>query len=183
MTGGVGLARRRVLAHTKPSKTEGKAPGEKLTLDIDYLAFAILMGAFGVVGITATASVSPNILASPGCNCIPSPEARLQELSVVLLAIAVVLAPIGVWRKQTVGGVRSFAYARRGKESAPAAPLMRSGGLFFLGISLVVLGAGLVAIPSFLVLGSPILIAEGAAMVVFGLFLARRGGRRIDARQ
>ena len=53
---------------------------------------------------------------------------------------------------------------------------MRNGGFFVLGISLVVLGIA-VAVPSFLVLGNRILIAEGAAMVAFGVFLGYRGGR------
>jgi hypothetical protein len=54
---------------------------------------------------------------------------------------------------------------------------MRSGGLFFLGVSLVVFGIALVAVPSFLVLGNRFLVGEGAAMVVFGVLLAYRGGR------
>ena len=54
---------------------------------------------------------------------------------------------------------------------------MRSGGLFFLGVSLVVFGIALVAVPSFLVLGNRLLVGEGAAMVAFGVLLAYRGGR------
>jgi hypothetical protein len=147
-------------------------------LDVDYLAFAILMGVFGIVGITATANVSPNILASPSCNCIPSSEARLQELSVILLVIAAVLAPVGMTRKPTSAGAPSLPRAQgTGLSPAYAGPSMRSGGLFFLGISLVVFGVALVAVPSFLVLKNPILVAEGATMVVFGLILAYRGGR------
>ena len=57
---------------------------DEALMDVDYLAFAVLMGVFGIVGITATANVSPNIFASPTCNCIPSPSARLQVLSVIL---------------------------------------------------------------------------------------------------
>ena len=147
-------------------------------MDVDYLAFAILMGVFGVVGITATANVSPNILASSSCNCIPSPAARLQELSVVLLAIGAVLAPIGLTRKPTSAAAPAFAGARATRLSPGySGPSMRSGGLFFLGVSLIVFGVALVAVPSFLVLGSPTLIAEGAVMVAFGLILAYRGGR------
>lgn len=148
-------------------------------MDVDYLAFAVLMGVFGVVGITATANVSPNILASPSCNCIPSPAARLQELSIVLLAIAVVLAPVGMTRKSPGVGATPLPRAVGPGGSAPAysGASMRNGGLFFLGVSLVVFGVALVAVPSFLVLGNPLLVAEGAVMVAFGLTLAFRGGR------
>src|SRR5271169_6209525 len=135
------------------------------------------MGVFGIVGLTATVNVSPNIFASPTCNCIPSPAARLQELSAILLAFSVILAPIGMTRRTP--GTSGMAQAQ-GIKSAGAADTglsMRSGGLFFLGVSLVVFGVALVAIPSFLVLGNEIVVAEGAAMVAFGLFLAYRGGR------
>ena len=168
-----GRARPRKLQRPRPSN-----PHAKSLLVVDYLAFAILMGVFGVVGITATANVSPNILASPTCNCIPSPEARLQELSVILLVISAVLAPIGITRKSTGHGAPAMPRARGGGLGpAYAGPSMRSGGLFFLGISLVVLGVALVAVPSFLVLESPILVAEGAVMVAFGLILAYSGCR------
>ena len=144
-------------------------------MDIDYLSFAVLMGVLGIVGITATASVTPNILQAPNCNCIPSTVARLQELSIILLAFSAVLAPVGILR-------RSPQYAMvRAESQVPSGPSagqwMRSGELFFLGVSLVVLGAAAVAIPSFLVLGNPLLIAEGAAMAVLGVWLAYRGGR------
>jgi hypothetical protein len=56
-------------------------------------------------------------------------------------------------------------------------PPMKSGGIFALGVSLVVLGVALVAIPAFLVLMNPLLIGEGAAMVGLGVFLAYNGGR------
>lgn len=147
-------------------------------MDVDYIAFAVLMAVFGAVGITATASASPTILASPSCNCIPSPEARLQELSVVLLVIGAVLAPIGLTRKPTVEATSAVPRPRAaGQGESPAGPSMRSGGLFFLGISLVVFGVAVVAIPSFLVLGDWALIAEGAAVVALGILLAFRGGR------
>ncbi len=148
-------------------------------MDVDYLAFAVLMVVFGIVGLTATANVSPNILASPSCNCIPSPLARLQELSAILLAFGLVLAPIGLKRRPTGAGAPGMPTAPGGMPSGTAytEPSMRSGGLFFLGVSLVVFGVALVAVPSFLVLGNPLLIAEGVDMVVFGALLAYVGGR------
>jgi hypothetical protein len=118
-------------------------------LDLDFLALAVLMGLFGMVGITATANVSPNVLALASCNCIPSPAARLQELSVILLVFGVGLAPIGIKIKttQAAPGARDSGDGVR-----YAAPLMRSGALFALGVSLVVFGVGLVAVPALLVM-------------------------------
>jgi len=148
-------------------------------LDVDYLAFAVLMGVFGIVGITATANVTPNIFSTPTCNCIPSPVTRLQELSVIFLAFGLVLAPIGLMKRPTtvsaLGGPRVQSTTAPG--AAYSAASMRSGGLFFLGVSLVVFGIALVAVPSFLVLGNRLLLGEGAAMVAFGMLLAYRGGR------
>jgi len=149
----------------------------KLSLDQDYLAFAILLGVFGVVGITATASVSPNIFSLATCNCIPSPLARLQELSLILLAFGAVLAPVGMAKRSTgtTAGPQVQNVLPSGRTYT--GPTMRSGGFFALGVSLVVLGVGLVAVPAFLVVGNRLLIGEGAVMVAFGLFLAYRGGR------
>jgi hypothetical protein len=148
----------------------------KPPMDVDYLAFAVLMGVFGVVGITATANVAPNIFASPTCNCIPSPAARLQVLSVILLGFSLVLAPVGLMRR-TAGASSTPKVQGLPSGVAYTGPSMRSGGLFFLGVSLVVFGIALVAIPSFLVLGNRVLVGEGSAMVVFGVLLAYRGGR------
>lgn len=150
-------------------------------MDQDYLAFAILLGVFGIVGITATANVTPSILSSPTCNCIPSPVARLQELSLVLLAFGAVLAPIGILRRSAgmPAGPRTQGVLPSGRTYT--GPTMRSGGFFALGVSLVVLGIGLVAVPAFLVIGNRLLIVEGGAMVAFGVFLAYRGGRSGNA--
>jgi hypothetical protein len=149
----------------------------KPLMDVDYLAFAVLMGVFGVVGITATASVTPNIFASSTCNCIPSPAARLQVLSVILLGFGLVLAPIGLMRRRVGATGVPQVEGMTPSGGDYTGPSMRSGGLFFLGISLVVFGIALVAIPSFLVLGNRLLVGEGAAMVVLGALLAYRGGR------
>ncbi|MDA4115164.1 MAG: hypothetical protein OK442_01250 [Thaumarchaeota archaeon] len=146
----------------------------RFLLDVDYIAFAVLMGVFGIVGITATANVTPNIFAASTCNCIPSPVVRLQGLSVILLAFSLVLAPVGLLKRPT-GGLSVQSTATPG--AGYSALSMRSGGIFFLGVSLVVFGIALVAVPSFLVLGNRLLIGEGAAMVAFGVFLAYRGGR------
>jgi hypothetical protein len=148
------------------------------TVDMDYMTLAVLFGVFGMVGVTVTANVSPNIFASATCNCVPSPGARLQELSVISLAFGGVLTPIGLIRKNPNVGAPT---APRGETMASGrvytAPPMRSGSLFTLGVSLVVLGVAVVAIPASLVLMNPLLIGEGAAMVGLGVFLAYSGGR------
>jgi hypothetical protein len=181
---------------SKTSKPETSSR-RVITLDLDYMTLVILMGVFGVVGVTATATVSPNIFASATCNCVPSPLARLQELSVTLLAVSLVLAPIGLTRRRAgVGpaGGTGAAAATAGTAGGAIAdqpgsdlttgsgrvytgPPMRSGELFALGMSLVVFGVGLVAVPAFLVLGNRLLIGEGAVVVALGLFLVYRGGR------
>lgn len=144
-------------------------------MDLDYLTYAVLLGVFGVVGITATANVQPNIFAASTCNCIPSPVARFQELSLVLLAASAILAPVGVLRRNS-GMSMSMQHEVLPSGHVYTGEPMRNGGLFALGVSLVVLGIGVVAVPSFLVLSSPVLIGEGVAIVLFGTFLAYRGG-------
>jgi len=150
-------------------------------LDTDYLAFAILMAVFGVVGITATQNVSPNIFASSTCNCIPSPAARFQELSVILLGFSAVLAPIAVMRRGTGLPTPASPQAQFVTDSGTVytGPSMKSGGLMALGVSLVVFGVALIAIPAFLVLKNPLLVGEGAVTVLLGLILAYRGSRPV----
>jgi hypothetical protein len=134
-------------------------------VDVDHMAFAVLLGAFGIVGITGTANISPNIFASATCNCIPSPLARLQELSVVLLVFGAILAPIGLTRRaaRADSSIESRAHDVLPSGRSFTGHSMRSGGLFTLGVSLVVFGIGVV-VPSLLVLGNSLLVSEGAAM-------------------
>jgi hypothetical protein len=96
---------------------------------------------------------------------------------VVLLVFSVILAPIGMARRTS----RAVPSAPRAHEMLPSrraytGPSTRSGGLFTLGVSLVVLGIGVVA-PSLLALGSLPLVGEGVTMAAFGMVLAYRGGR------
>ena len=145
-------------------------------MDVDYVAFAVLLGAIGIVGVTATANISPNIFASSTCNCIPSPLARIQELSVVLLGFGAVLAPLAM-RRKTPGSGESVAQAQEVLPSGRTytGPSMKSGELFALGVSLVVFGIGVV-VPATLVLGNLLLAGEGVVMAALGLALAYRGG-------
>lgn len=139
-------------------------------MDTDYLTLAVLLAVFGVVGMTATAGVHPT---PANCNCIPSPAARFQELSVIVFAFGVALTPVAILRR----GTRPVAPLSTAGRGAYAGPVLRNGELFFLGMALVVFGVALVAIPSFIVLRNPALIAEGVVVVVVGLLFAYRGGR------
>jgi len=150
-----------------------------LIVDLEYMTYAILMGVSGMVGITVTANVAPNIFASATCNCVPRPEARLQELSVISLAFSGVFAVFGLLMKtsgtEAPTGPRGQSIMASGR--VYTGPPIKSGSLFALGVSLVVLGVAVVAVPAFLVLDNSLLIGEGAAMVVLGILLAYRGGR------
>jgi uncharacterized membrane protein len=156
----------------------GKA-AVKLRLDTDYIVLAVLLGVFGVVGITATSSIHPNVLNLDSCNCIPSPAARLQELSVVFVVFALILAPVG-WLKSGAAPMPSMA---RQAPVVPAGglaesgPMMSNSHFFFLGIALVILGITLVAVPSYLVLKNTLMLAEGAGVIVIGALFAFTGGR------
>jgi hypothetical protein len=173
----------------------------RAALDLDYMILAILLGVFGIVGVTATATVSPNIFTSSTCNCVPSPLARVQELSVTLLAFSLVLVPIAMLRRAVTTTTTITSAPAAGTTAVPSATgggqvgghpdedlttgsrrvytgsPMRSGELFAVGMFLVVFGIGLVVVPAFLVTGNPLLIGEGAAVIALGLFLAYQGGR------
>lgn len=151
----------------------------KLRLDTDYIVLAVLLGVFGVVGITATSSIHPNILNLDSCNCIPSPAARLQELSVVFIAFALILAPVG-WLKSGVGAPSSMAHQTTGVPTgaiSESGPAMNNSHFFFLGIALVILGITLVAVPSYLVLKNTVMLVEGVVVILLGVLFAYTGGR------
>jgi hypothetical protein len=151
----------------------------KLRLDTDYIVLAVLLGVFGVVGITATSSIQPNVLNLDSCNCIPSLAARLQELSVVFIAFALVLAPVG-WLKSGTAPTSSMAHQGPGIPTgglAESGPMMSNSDFFFLGIALVILGITLVAVPSYLVLKNTAMLAEGVGVIVLGVVFAYTGGR------
>ncbi|HUI00048.1 MAG TPA: hypothetical protein VLU99_08255 [Nitrososphaerales archaeon] len=143
-------------------------------MDLDYLSYAVLMGVFGIVGLTATAAVSPNIFALATCNCIPSPLARIQELSIILLAFAAILVPVGMTRRGSLAVALGMGELPSGRTYTE--PPMRSGELFALGAALIVTGMAVV-IPSVMLLQNFALVGEGAAIIVLGFVLAYRGGR------
>lgn len=151
----------------------------RFILDVDYLAIITLSAVLGIVGITATANIHPNITALATCNCNPGILQEVQELSVILLAIAIVLTPVGMLRSTAMAGAPKAAPVQSVLPSGRTytAPPLRSGELLALGVSLVVLGVAVVGAPSFLVLKNWTLVGEAVVMVLLGIFLAYRGGR------
>jgi hypothetical protein len=145
-------------------------------LDSDYLTFAILFGVFGIVGVSATAAVSPNFLSIATCNCSPPIQARIQELSLVVLAVGLVMAPIGILKRGAPMSATSVPEGPFPSGRTYTGPVVASGEFLALGIFLVVLGVATIA-PSYLVLKNWILIGEGVDVVALGIYLVLRGGR------
>ena len=152
----------------------------KLFLDDGYLALVTLFGICGVVGLTATMNIHPNLLSAPTCNCLPSTLVRFQELSLALVGIAVALIPVGILRSEGEAGIppqlpavyQGTLPSGRHYEGSP----VKNGGVLVLGMALVVLGVGVVA-PSFLDLKNAALVGEGIVMILIGIFFVFRGGR------
>jgi hypothetical protein len=144
-------------------------------LDRDFTAYTILLAVFGIVGLTGTASVSPNILTLSTCNCIPSTLARVQEVSITLLAFAVILVPFALKTRGVSSSIAPAPFEVRSGRTYTAPPF-KNGGYFALGVALVVMGVAVIA-PSYLVLKSSVLIGEGVVIIALGLFFAYRGSR------
>jgi len=125
--------------------------------------------------VTATATVNPNPLAIATCNCVPSVLDRMQELSLVLLAFGVILAPIAWLKSGSSTPMAAQAYGPFPSGNTYTGPVLKSGEFLALGITLAVLGVAVTA-GSYLVLKNFLLVGEGAAIVALGLFLAYRGG-------
>jgi len=152
----------------------------RLFLDDGYLALVTIFGVSGIVGITATANIKPNLLSIPTCNCVPSTLVRFQELCVVLLVAAVILIPIGIIRSKGEEGQRyqlpkEFQGVLPSGREYQGSPV-RNGGVLVLGIALAVLGIGVVA-PSVLVLKNDLTLGEGIVMIFLGIVFVYRGGR------
>lgn len=143
-------------------------------MDVDYYVVAVLMVVFGAVGMSATVNVSPNFVAAMTGSAVAGPATMFQELSVVLLAIGVILAPIGLISKSAP---RAEAEARGSGASAEAGLSMRSPRIFFLGVTLVIFSVAVVIAPSYLILKSTLLAGEGAGIMALGLLFGYAGGR------
>lgn len=143
-------------------------------MDVDYYIFAVLMVVLGTVGMSATVSVSPNFVTAMTGNGVASPATMFQELSVVLLAIGAIIAPIGLVSKSApkIKGEAQVSAASDGVGLS-----MRSPRVFFLGVTLVIFGVAMVIAPSYLILKDTLLIGEGAGIMVLGVLFGYAGGR------
>ena len=149
-------------------------------MDLDYVSYGVIMGVLGVVGLTATASTSPNIFAIATCNCIPSPLERLQMLSVILIAFAAVFVPLSTTRRTSESATRPVHWVLPSGRTYTDPP-MRSGEMFALGAALIVIGTAVV-VPSLMIAFSLPLTVEGFAIAGLGIFLAQRGGKAKSGR-
>lgn len=143
-------------------------------MDVDYYVAAVLMVVFGAVGMSATVNVSPSFVAAMTGSAVASPATMFQELSVVLLAIGIILAPIGLVSKSAP---KAEGEPRGSGDAAGAGVSMRSPRIFFLGVILVIFSVAVVIAPSYLILKSTLLVGEGGGILVLGTLFGYAGGR------
>jgi hypothetical protein len=157
-------------------------------LDEEFLALSIVFLILGITGILLFSSILPPYYsltphmtpAGDGCYCIissPEPGAA-QSTSSILLALGVMFFPMGLMK----GGLPSFRRApATGPAKIPGGPVVSplpigSGGLFALGVAVLIIGIDAVLVPGFLVLKNPyyelagvMLVAAGALSTVWGI--------------
>ncbi|MDV3244743.1 MAG: hypothetical protein LYZ66_06190 [Nitrososphaerales archaeon] len=149
-------------------------------MDTEFLALSFVFILIGVTGIVLFSG--PMTPSGDSCYCpIPSPEpGAAQGTSSIILALGVLFFPMGLMK----GGLPSF----RRVPAAPLAPQMAgrvyapvplsSGGLFAIGILLVILGIDAVLVPGYLVFKSTPITVGGAALALVGLLAIIFGSRK-----
>lgn len=149
-------------------------------MDSEFLALSVVFILIGVTGIALFNG--PMTPSGDSCYClIPSPEpGAAQGTSSIILALGVLFFPMGLMK----GGLPSL---RRGPGALPKptpggqvyTPVqLASGGLFVLGIVLVVVGVDLVLVPGYLVLGSTMVTAAGGVLALLGVLAMYFGSKR-----
>jgi hypothetical protein len=149
-------------------------------LDSEFLALSLVFILVGVTGIVLFNG--PMTPSGDSCYClIPSPEpGAAQGTSSIILALGVLFFPMGLMK----GGLPSFRKAAPAGTVKPTAgqvytPLpLSSGGLFAVGILLVLLGIDAVLVPGYLVFKSMPLIAGGVVMALVGLLAIYFGSKK-----
>ena len=148
-------------------------------MDSEFLAISLVFIVIGAAGIVLF--YGPMNSAGDSCYClIPSPEpGAAQGTSSIILALGVLFFPMGLMK----GGLPSFrrvgvptAAPVPGTKMIPPVP-MSSGGLFTLGIVMIVLGVDAVFVPGYLVLKSPPAELAGAAIAVVGAIAMYLGSK------
>jgi hypothetical protein len=149
-------------------------------LDSEFLALSIVFILIGVTGIVLFNG--PMTPAGDSCYClIPSPEpGAAQGTSSIILAMGVLFFPMGLM-KGGLPSLRKVAPAAGVKPVAGQAyaPLpLSSGGIFAVGLVLVLVGVDAVLVPGYLVYKSMPLIAGGVLLAVFGLLAIYFGAKK-----
>ena len=150
-------------------------------MDSEFLALSLVFILVGVTGIVLFNG--PMTPSGDSCYClIPSPEpGAAQGTSSIILALGVLFFPMGLMK----GGLPSFRKvappmgAVKPVAGPAYAPLpMSSGGMFAIGIILVLLGIDAVLVPGYLVYKSMPLVAGGAVLALVGLLAIYFGFRK-----
>jgi hypothetical protein len=147
-------------------------------LDSEFLALSLVFLLVGVTGIVLFNG--PSIDNGASCACIiPSPEpGAAQGTSSILLFMGILFFPMGLLK----GGFPSFG-RRGGPVQGPGgrtySPVqVASGGLFAVGIAMVVVGVDAILVPGYLVFASFTITGIGAAVTALGLVAVYFGLRR-----
>lgn len=148
-------------------------------MDTEFLALSLVFILIGVSGIVLFNG--PMTPAGDSCYClIPSPEpGAAQGTSSIILVLGILFFPMGLMK----GGLPSL---RRGPGRAPEQMVVppvqvASGGLFTLGIVLLVIGVDALLVPGYLVFRSPLMGLGGLAFAVLGALAMAFGWRKPKA--
>lgn len=155
-------------------------------MDSEFLALSLVFMLIGATGIILF--YGPMTPSGDSCYClIPSPEpGAAQGTSSIILALGVLFFPMGLMKGglpsfRKAAGVAPKAGALGGQVVMPV-PLF-SGGLFALGVILVVVGVDAVLVPGFLVFRSMIVTGAGVGLTLLGLAALFFGSRKPKGNQ
>lgn len=149
-------------------------------MDSEFLALSVV---FIIIGLTGIALFNgPMTPAGDSCYClIPSPEpGAAQGTSSIILAMGVLFFPMGLMK----GGLPSFRKAGQAGAVKPVAgqaytPLpISSGGMFAIGLVLLLVGIDAVLVPGYLVFKSTPLVAGGVVLALLGVLAVYVGYRK-----
>jgi hypothetical protein len=149
------------------------------SLDSEFLALSLVFILVGVTGIVLFNG--PMTPAGDSCYClIPSPEpGAAQGTSSIILALGVLFFPMGLMK----GGLPSIRRAGPAATKPVAGQVytpvpMSSGGMFAVGLILVLIGIDAVLVPGYLVYKSMPLIAGGVVLAILGLLAIYFGAKK-----
>lgn len=150
-------------------------------MDTEFFGLSLVFILVGAAGIVLF--YGPMNAVGDSCYClIPSPEpGAAQGTSSIILVLGLMFLPMGLMK----GGLPSF---RRGALPVSAPQMagakvvtpaqIASGGLFALGIVLVLIGVDAVFVPGYLVFKSVQFEVVGAVVAILGALMTIRGLRK-----